>query len=718
MTGHKFLKYAFLAALAVPAFSCSTTRVLSEGEYRLRSNEINVTNDASFRTSKLSSYIKQQPGWTPMLYVYNWSTPGSDRPLARFFRKIGTPPVVFEPGLVDISVTNMEKHLEYLGYYGSKVTASTHPKNKQMKVVYDVELGKRYVIDSISFRVPSGGDFAADFFSDTANVSIRAGSFLSEEALNSESERSAAAMRTKGYYGFTKNYYTFVADTLKPECTTLIMEAREYSRNETRSVSKALTKYYLNDVSIEYPKSIRFRQDILRDLCTVKPGMMYDENEITATYSRLSTLRNFSSVSIEMSQADSNRVDCAIKLSASPEQGFKVNLESSVNSTGLISISPQLNFYHKNIFGGGERLSLGFMGNFQFKLNSNTKADEFGVSAGLDFPRFLGLSYSHFPGVNIPSTEVYASYNYQDRPEYTRSILSTSYSYAGRNQKGIIYKVFPLQLNIVKLNNIDSEFMKTMSKNPSMWYTFMDHFDAGIGGDFYWSSSREAVPGTSYHYYRISADLSGNAISLLNAWLPSDGMGEKTIFGVPYSQYVRGELTLGRTLRLGRNEKHAVAARLQLGLGYAYGNSGALPFEKQFYCGGANSMRGWQARSLGPGTSEMNRNFSIPSQTGDMKFEANLEYRFPLFWKMEGALFVDAGNIWSLYDNSLTLKQISKSIALDWGPGIRLNLNFLVIRIDTGIKLRDPSRDKMWINPGEWLKKDGFTLHLGVGYPF
>lgn len=717
MMKKNLLKYAILVLEVLSLASCSTTRVLGEGEYRLQKNII-VVDDDSFKTSELSSYVKQQPSWSPMMYVYNWSFLGYDNAISRFFKKIGTAPVVFQPNLVDASVSSIERHLEYMGYYGSKVSATTEPKKKQMKVKYDVQLGKRYVIDSIRFRVPNRGDFAADFYADTANISVKVGDYLSQEALEAESERSAATMRTKGYYGFSKYYYTFLADTLTQGRNTLTMEVREYSRNESRSAAKPLKKSYLNDITIEYPKSIRFREDILRDLTTIKPGMQYNENDITTTYSRLSTLKNFSSVAIEMSQVDSNKVDCAIKLSSSPEQGFKVNLESSVNSTGLISISPQLNFYHKNIFGGGERLSLGFMGNFQFMPNSNTKANEFGVSAGLSFPRFLGLPYSHFSGINIPGTDIGVSYNYQDRPEYTRSLFSTSYAYSGRTHNGIIYKVYPIQMNIVKMLNIDFGFLMNMTKNPAIWYTFMDHFDAGVGGSFSWSSSNEAVPSTSYHYYRLSADLSGNAISLLNRWLPLDDMDEKTIFGVPYSQYVRGEFTAGRTFRFGYEDKQSIATRFLFGGGYAYGNSSTLPFEKQFYCGGANSMRGWQARSLGPGTYLMDDYFMIPSQTGDLKLEANLEYRFPIFWKIEGALFVDAGNIWSLYEENLNLKEIGRSIAMDWGPGVRVNLNFLVIRIDTGIKLRDPSREHMWIAPNEWLHKDGFTIHFGVGYPF
>ncbi len=161
------------------------------------------------------------------------------------------------------------------------------------------------------------------------------------------------------------------------------------------------------------------------------------------------------------------------------------------------------------------------------------------------------------------------------------------------------------------------------------------------------------------------------------------------------------------------------------GVGYAYGNSTALPFEKHFYSGGANSLRGWQARSVGPGLSLRNTEFIIPNQTGDIKLEANAEYRFLMFWKVAGAVFIDAGNVWTFKETEtgdrssrLTADNILKSIAMNWGAGIRLDLDFLVLRVDLGLKLHDPVRDQRWVAPRYWFRRDGYAVHFGVGYPF
>jgi outer membrane protein assembly factor BamA len=189
---------------------------------------------------------------------------------------------------------------------------------------------------------------------------------------------------------------------------------------------------------------------------------------------------------------------------------------------------------------------------------------------------------------------------------------------------------------------------------------------------------------------------------------------------------VRGELTLGRTWIFGKKDGQSIATRLVVGAGYAYGNSSALPFEKHFYGGGANSLRGWQARTVGPGLSALDKSFVIPNQTGDMRLEANIEYRFNIFWKLAGALFVDAGNIWTLQETDTEENMLARfrwntfgeSIAANRGAGIRLNFGFLLLRLDMGVRMHDPARQKKWLSPDQWFQSDGYSLHFGVGYPF
>ena len=716
-----------LAATLLLAASCSTTRVLPEGEYRLAKNRIEVTNSKKFDPAGLNQYIKQQPnstlfGWNPFLSVYNWASPENEGFFARLCRSLGTAPVVYSPSAVESTIDNIESHLKYIGYYNSQVNSDIRVNGRKVAVTYLVHLGKQYPIDSLSYSLPPRGTFPKDFEEDIPNVTVKVGDYLSEASLEDETVRGTAHFRDIGYYTFSKNNYIFEADTISvPGKLFLDMKVNDYSRNENGDNAQPLSKFYIDSVTISHSGDLIFKDKILRDLNTIKPGAMYSETDVRTTYTRLSALKLFSSVGIEMTQVDSNLVNCSINLSQSKLQGFKVNLEASTNSSGLMGVSPQLSFYHKNIFHGGEWLNLSFMGNFQFKLHDPIRSNEFGVSAGLSFPRFLGLPYSIFSGPNIPRTEINASFNYQDRPEYTRNIFSTSFGYTGI-LKRVNYQIYPLQLNIVSLSHMDESFFETLSRNPFMRYAYQNHFDAGVGGIFYISSSTQTIPTESFHYLRLTTDLSGNIISLFKPLMKTDEDGRGLLFGIPYSQYVRAELTLGRTWRFGKGDNQALATRLLAGAGHSYGNSSVLPFEKQFYVGGANSMRGWQARSLGPGTSLMNYGFIIPSQTGDMKLEGNIEYRYPLFWKLEGALFVDAGNVWTFKQDDPTSKfsfdTLGESIAMDWGIGLRVNLNFIVLRLDMAKKLHDPATAKKWMGPKDWMERGSGAVHFGVGYPF
>ena len=722
----RFLLYIPAALLMAFAISCSTTRALQDGEFRLAKNKVEIVNNKEFNPNILTPYIKQKHrGWTPMQYVYNW-TNGKGKAWDRFVQKIGAAPVVYNPDMVDSSIENMTNHLEYLGYYGSSIESKIKVRRRNVGVTFMVNLGKQYVIKNLDIVLPDHGEFAGDFLADTAAMTIKPGSFLSESALEKETVRSSSVMRNKGYYDFSKNHYFFEADTLSvPGSALLQLTINEYTRNETPADAEPIRKFYFDSVSINYPKSLKIRNQVLTGLNTIIPGNTYDESEVNNTYLRLSALRTFSSVNIGMTQTDTNKVSSSIALTQSKMQGFKVNLETSINSSGLFGVSPQISYYHKNIFRGGEWLNLSFMGNFQFKFNENVRSDEFGVAAGLSFPKFFPLPYSLFKEA-IPRTDVKLSYNYQNRPEYTRNIISATYGYTGNISNKFFYQYYPLQINIVNLFNLDQGFYDTLANDPFLRNAYQNHFDLGSGGTLYYTTNAEAIPRTSFFYTRLQLDIAGNILSLFKPLMDVDSNGSAMIWDTPFSQFVRGELTLGRTWIFGKKDGQSIATRLVAGAGYAYGNSSALPFEKHFYGGGANSLRGWQARTVGPGLAPMDKSFVIPNQTGDMRLEANIEYRFDMFWKFAGAVFLDAGNVWTLQggdtddyrEGLFRWDSFGKSIAANWGAGLRLNFGFLLLRLDLGLKIHDPARYDRWVRPDMWLKKDGYALHFGVGYPF
>lgn len=699
--------------------ACSTTKVLDEGQYRLAGNRVKIEG-RELKSSDIEPYIRQKASWSPLLYVYNWSRKDGRGLWSRVTRSLGAEPVVYDSELVGSSIRNIEGHLSYMGYYGSMVDTSTTVRKKRVRVDYRVVPGKRYEISEINYFLPGEGEFAGEFMRDSARFTLHKGDKLSEDALNAESTRMAAYMRNRGYYRFNKNYFFFSADTLSSDGKAILdVTVANHTRNESVSQAREHKKFTFGEVQITYPKTLRISNKLLQSLNSIYPGEPYSETVVSNTYSRLSSLSFISNVNINLSEAADSIVNCSIDLSPAKLQGFKLNLEASSNSIGLLGISPELSYYHRNIFHGGEVLNLSFMGNFQLKPGSDVRSNEFGLTAGLLFPKFLFLPYSFFNG-QVPKTEIKTSFNYQDRPEYQRRILSASYGYSVAHRH-LYYQLYPLQLSIVKLSDMDNAFYSSLSSNPFMKNAYQNHFDIGSGLNLYYTDNTDVNPKTSYKYLRLQLDASGNIMSLFNSLLPKSEDGKSLIWGTPYSQYVRAEIQLGKTWKIGSS---SIATRLLCGAGYAYGNSEALPFEKHFYSGGASSLRGWQARSIGPGFSALDETFVIPSQTGDLKLEANLEYRFHMFWKFDGALFTDVGNVWSLMGDDeqakIKLSTMGESLAADWGLGLRLDLNVILIRLDMGVPFHDPSRaaGMRWVGPDQWIRKGGYSLHFGVGYPF
>ena len=723
---------ALLSALVLLA-GCSTTRALKSGEFLLRKNSVKV-NEESFNASSLGSYLAQKPnsyllGLNPLLYVYNWAG-SSESGFAGFLRRLGTAPVVYDPAKVEESVSSMENHLRYIGFYGSQVESDVRVKGRKVYVTYYVTLGRRFEISAVEYELPSYGTFREDFQADLPNTLVKEGTLLSEENLEKEAERSSHFLRNQGYYGFTKSYYAFEADTLASDGKARLKYAvRDYALGDDPMSALEHKKFTIGDVSFTYPKELKIRPRVLENLNLLRPGAPYSDEAINTTYTRLTNVNMLNGVNVNVTPVSEDKVDCNVVLRAGGLQGFKTNLEASVNSTGLVGISPQLTYYHKNIFHGGEVLNLGLKGNFQFKPNDNVSSQEVSVTTSLRFPRFIGLPNRIFKGPYIPRTDITASFNYQNRPEFRRSVLASAFIYNGRFSERLFYQFTPLRANISRIFDVSDSFYESLGDNIYLYQIYSDNFDMGLSGMLYYTTDASANPSRPYHYARLSVDLSGNVLSLFNSILPLDQWGtQHLIWGVPYAQYVRGELQLGKTFRFGEKDRHSLALRALVGAGYGYGNSYSQPMDKLFYCGGSTSMRGWQARTLGPGTdTSLAEFFIIPTQLGEWKTEANVEYRFPLVWKFEGALFVDAGNIWDFptrgadADDDVSADQFSlDGIAVNWGAGLRLNFDLILLRIDLGIRLRDPGLDagKRWVVPERWFTGSNMALHFGVGYPF
>ena len=502
----KSLHHFLLPLLVGLVAGCSTARSLQEGQYRLAKNKVEILNDDGLNISEITPYIKQQAKPAgPMTYIYSMGGKDNKSGWSRLMHKLGTPPVIYTPEQVEASQENIVRHLEYLGYYDSDVDARVSVNRRNVTVDYRVTLGRQVPIGEIRYNLPERGPLAEYFLRDTVNLLVHKGDYLSEALLEQESERSAAVLREAGFFGFNKNYYFFQADTLGRKDAVLEYRIGEYTRNEPETSAREHRQYTIGNIRFAYDNDVKIREKVLRQMNTLVPGEVYRESDVNNTYRRLSALKVFRGINLGMvPREDSTVVDCNINLSRSSIQGFKVNLEASSNSNGLLGISPQLTYYHKNIFRGGEWLNLGFLGNFQFKLDDNIRSNEFGVTGGLSFPKLIAVPPRFVRDTRSGGrTEVNLSYSYQNRPEYTRHVVGSSFGYTGNWGPKTFYQIFPLQLSIVRLTDIDPLFLISLLNNPFLLSAYLDHFDLGSRMSVYYTTDASANPTSSYHYFRF-----------------------------------------------------------------------------------------------------------------------------------------------------------------------------------------------------------------------
>lgn len=752
--------------------SCSLTQNVQDGESILISNNIIFKNkNDKAKITDLEKYIRQKPqsslfGFNTKVMMYNIN------------KKWGSAPILYDKNLTISSLSNMRNHLEYLGYYNSVVKDSVISDDKLTKVHYIVTLGNTYLIDSIVYSAPDE-QMLNILLNYRDKSEIQSGKILSENLLESESVKIAEMFQNSGYFNFNKNYLFFKADTLLHNGkANLSIDIKEYTRAQTEEQSRKHNVYTFKRPLIKTTRTFQNRSrfdfeedsttlarrdsllrviDILTDTVNyrdvdivrrmgqtlvknrflnranlIKENTIYKKQIIEDTYSRFASLGLFSNVNIQLQEEDSLIIQPIINLQASTLQGYKASLQGSVNSNGLFGISPAVSYYHKNLFKGAELFSIGFTGDFQFKPHSSLRSTELGVVSSIDFPRFILAPNSWFKSKTLPHTQITLSYNYQTRPEFTRNIIAASYNYSWNVGEKLFLRATPLQANIVRVYNLDSLFF-SRDRDPYLQYSYQNHFDVGVGANVYYTTDPSANPIKNYFYFRYQVDLAGNLISLFNKNLKKNDKGERLIWNSPYTQYFTMEASGVYTIKFNANPANMLSMRLLAGVGKGYGNSKILPFEKQLWGGGAYSLRGWQPRTLGPGSAPRDTTFRLPNQTGDIRLEANIEYRFPMFWLLRGAIFVDAGNIWTFKRKLQPEDELSKyqadsrgvfkfnnfykHIALDWGLGLRLDITFAILRLDIGFKTYNPATSK-WVKPKDYFRDNNTQISFGVGYPF
>jgi outer membrane protein assembly factor BamA len=760
--------------LSVALLSCSTSKYVPDGEYLLNKNTVKVTEKNTVTVDEVSPYIRQRPNKASLLNIkfhlreYSLSGRDTGKWINRKLRQWGEAPVIMDSLSVKYSVQNIQAYLRQRGYYFAEISDSIVHKKKKAEVIYTVKPGLPFRLKNVTCDIRDTVLHRL-IVNDSVASLLKPRRRLSSELLDNERDRITSMLRNKGYYAFNKSYISYEADTSNIDMTAnlkvSIAQVRvedekgnieyvnhsiyrinkifvhtNYDATAAMSDSSYMTKFdtlYQHGIHLLYRDVKNVKTGVLSRVSLINEDNIYRESDANQTYTNLSNLNMFKSISIHFHKADreGKYLDCTVLLSPFPSQSYKLDVEVSTNSSDMVGFSPGLHYGHRNIFGGAENFTLDFRGVFQYSFPSASNyqtSQEYNVSSSINLPRFMmPVSIPYFK-TQLPHTQFSVSFTYQERPDYTRAMANVRFGYTWKSSPNSSYIFNLAEFSMIKMYNLSQWFYISSLSNPYLANTYADHFILGSTGSYIYNSqqtdARVNVPRrrrSSSHYYRINGDIGGNLLSLFNPLMKTgENSGLREIWDMPYAQYAKADINI--VLNNPVQDFSALAWRLYFGIGKAYGNSKSMPFEKMYYAGGANSLRGWQVRAIGPGSVPADSVADIPSQVADMRLEINMEYRFPIVWKIEGGFFVDAGNIWSISPKDsregavFSFKRFYKEIAVNTGLGVRLNFGYFVLRLDMGYKVYHPGlpEGSRLILPDRWFEHDNFGLHFGIGYPF
>lgn len=768
----KGILYTILLYLALSLASCSATKFVPDGSYLLDEVKIH-TDNKEIKPSDMRLYVRQNPNskWfstiKTQLYVYNWSGRDSTKWFNRFLRKIGDAPVIYNESDAIRSQEEIAKAVQNLGYMGASVKRTTKTKKKKLKLFYEITSGKPYIVRTLKYDI-SDKKIAEYLRNDSTQSMLREGMLFDVNVLDAERQRITDYLLCNGYYKFNKDYITYTADTarnthqvdltlhLLPYKTYVGDTPKEHFQYKINKInfitdydvlqSSALSSIEINDslhyngFPIYYKDKLYLRPKVLVDNLRFASGDLYDERNVQKTYTyfgRLSALKYTNIRFFETQNGDSTQLNCYVMLTKSKHKSISFKLEGT-NSAGDLGAAASVSFQHRNLFRGSETFMVKFRGAYEAISGlqpgyKNHNYAEYGVETSINFPNFLfPFLTSDFKRRIKATTEFGLQYNYQLRPEFSRTIASASWSYKWMQKQKIQHRIDLLDISYLYLPWISSQFQEDYinkdKDNYILKYNYENRLIVRMGYNYSYNSAGGALVNntitTNSYSIRAGFESAGNILygisKMINMRKNKDG--EYAILGIPYAQYLKGDFDFAKNIII--DHRNSLAFHAGIGIAVPYGNAKVVPFEKRYFSGGANSVRGWSVRNLGPGSFAGDGNFM--NQSGDIKLDASIEYRTRLFWKFRGAAFIDAGNIWTIreYENQpggvFEFDKFYKQIAVAYGLGLRLDLDFFVLRFDGGMKAINPKYKKAKerypiIHPR--FSRD-FAFHFAVGYPF
>lgn len=762
-----FLFAGMAAGFVASLQSCSTTRRLPEGEILYTGvKKVDIQSDsASGVPSAMASAIRTSVDVAPNnyfkllkwrypfplgLWVYN-NWPNPEKGFKHWiYEKLVEEPVLLSDVRPEVRTHMIEEILDNNGYFRGTATYSlVQGKNKRKaKILYDVKTGPAYPVDSIEFlpdtcRLYHLIDSLAARDRYLSAVRPR----FSTDSLSVARMRITNGLRNRGYYFFKPTYIEYLADSIaRPGSVLLRMTL---AANTPRV---ALQPYVTGDVTVRVnrnrgggmPDTVqlrratliqmmpsRLRRKLFDENIAFRPGRTFSVRNMDRTQSNLSRLGIFNSINIEAwpdtltSGADGRRrlnVDIDCTFDAPLEASVEVNASSKSNS--YIGPGITLGITNKNIFGGGEQLSVKATGSYEWQTGSGRKSIfnsyEIGLTASLAFPRMLAPKFIPRSRFNLNWTRFDLNADLLNRPHYFKMAqFNASVNYDWRFRRHVSNTLTLFKLTYTNLMHTTAEFESIMDANPAVAQSFRSQFIPQMIYNYVYD---RAFGRNNTLNWQFTLQEAGNIF--WGIYRACGKKGEKELFGTPFSQFVKGSTQLVWGRRLGGD--HWLVSRVAAGAAHAYGNSTQVPYSEQFYVGGANSVRAFTVRSIGPGSYKAppGQQEDYFDRTGTFKFEANVEYRFPIFGPVHGAVFLDAGNVWLLKSDpmrpggTLRASTFLRDLALGTGVGLRVDISMLVIRGDLGIGIHAPydTGHGGYYNMASFGKSLAF--HLAIGYPF
>lgn len=717
--------------------SCSSTKFVPDHEYLLE--KVEVKSDVKgFDASALLPYVRQRANsrWFSLFKVplgtYSLAGRDSLKWINRTLKNLGEEPVIFDSVQARISCDILASAMKNMGYMNSSVSLETQVRGKKLKAIYMLHPGEPYFIHSMKYDIQD--DSIAALLSSDKKFSpgLKAGMPFTVNRLDQERQRITTILSEHGYYHFHKDFIYFDADTTRgSRLIDLTLRLMKYRANSDAEETLH-PRYRVRKVEFQSPdgEDIKLRQRILENSTMIEPGQLFSTSALQKTYDNFSRLNAVKYTNVRFTEIpDTTLLDCHVQLSTGKRRAIIIQPEGT-NTAGDLGAALSLTYENRNLFKGSELLSVQLRGAFEaitgLEGYKNENYVEYGVETKLTFPRFVApfLSRSFRRHINATS-ELSASYNLQNRPEFHRRVFSAGWRYRwGEPHHHTTYKLDLLDLNYIYMPWISETFKheyldSVSSRNAILRYNYEDLFIMKIGFGLSYNNG--------VHALKANFETAGNVLNLSSSLLSSkkNENGQYTLFNIAYAQYVKADFDYTRVFKF--DTHNSLVLHGGIGVAYPYGNSKVLPFEKRYFSGGANSVRGWGVRRLGPGSyRRTNGGIDFINQTGDIKLDLNVEYRTFLFWKIHGALFVDAGNIWTLrkYDEQpggqFRFDKFYKQIAVAYGLGLRLNFDYFILRFDAGMKAVDPayetSREHYPLLHPKWSRD--FTFHFAVGLPF